>query len=296
MIGALDQARAAPDATRRAPATTRRGRSVTYASLIAFAIFFALPLVAMVVLSLQSNELQIIADQDSIRAFVPRSVSLQNYGDAFALPGVSRAVFNSSLITVVTVGIGLFVNSLCAYSLARMQWRGRGLILGLIIALMIVPFQAIAVPLLLIVNKLGWLDTYHVQIVPFVASPFFIFLFYQAFARLPRDLEEAALIDGAGPWMIYSRVVVPLSRPVFATVGILQALFVWGSFFWPLMVTRGPGVRPLPVAMQLLFSDPRVPFGDVFAFASIMTVPVVALFLVFQKWYVESAASWGLKG
>ena len=272
------------------------GVPLTYFVMVLLAIFFVFPVVAMVVLSLQPNETQVIADQDSIWAFFPRDLSLQNYEDIFGRDGVGRAVFNSALITVVTVGLGLVVNSMCAYGLARLQWIGRSFVIGLVVALMIVPFQSVSVPLLLIVNRLGWLDTYHVQIIPFVANPFFIFLFYQSFIGLPKEIEEAALIDGAGRWTIYRRIVAPLSRPTFATVGILQALFVWGSFFWPLMVTRGPDVRPLPVAMQVLFSDPSVPLGDVFAFAAVMTLPVLALYLVFQKWFVQSVASQGLKG
>ncbi|MCY3616473.1 MAG: carbohydrate ABC transporter permease [Acidimicrobiaceae bacterium] len=273
----------------------RLQRPVTYSVMVLLAIFFVFPVVAMVVLSLQPDETQVIADQDSIWAFFPRALSLQNYEDVFGRD-VGRAVFNSALITVVTVGLGLVVNSMCAYGLARLQWIGRNVVIGLVVALMIVPFQSVSVPLLLIVNRLGWLDTYHVQIIPFVANPFFIFLFYQSFIGLPKAIEEAALIDGAGRWTIYRRIVVPLSRPTFATVGILQALFVWGSFFWPLMVTRGPDVRPLPVAMQVLFSDPNVPLGDVFAFAAVMTLPVLALYLLFQKWFVQSVASQGLKG
>ncbi|MEO1065334.1 MAG: carbohydrate ABC transporter permease [Actinomycetota bacterium] len=274
----------------------RLTRLLTYLGMTLLAVFFVFPVVAMLVLSLQPNETQIVADQRSIWAFIPRAFSLENYADIFGRDGVTRAVFNSALITVMTVGLGLVVNSMCAYSLARLQWVGRNVVLGVIVALMIVPFQSVSVPLLLIVNRLGWLDTYHVQIVPFVANPFFIFLFYQAFIGLPKEIEEAALIDGASRWTIYRRIVVPLSKPAFATVGILQALFVWGSFFWPLMVTRGPEVRPLPVAMQVLFVDPQVPFGDVFAFAAVMTMPVLALYLVFQKWFVQSVASSGLKG
>ncbi len=273
----------------------RLRRPLTYAVMVLLAIFFVFPVVAMVVLSLQPDETQVIADQDSIWAFFPRALSLQNYEDIFGRD-VGRAVFNSALITVVTVGLGLVVNSMCAYGLARLQWIGRSVVIGAVVALMIVPFQSVSVPLLLVVNRLGWLDTYHVQIIPFVANPFFIFLFYQAFIGLPKEIEEAALIDGAGRWTIYRRIVAPLSRPTFATVGILQALFVWGSFFWPLMVTRGPDVRPLPVAMQVLFSDPNVPLGDVFAFAAVMTLPILALYLAFQKWFVQSVASQGLKG
>lgn len=275
---------------------TRISRAITYLGMGLLAVFFIFPVVAMIVLSLQPNETQILADQRTIWAFIPRTVSLENYRDIFDRDGVARAVFNSAFITFTTVALGLVVNSMCAFSLARLQWRGRNVLLGLIVALMIVPFQTVSVPLLLIVNRLGWLDTYHVQIIPFVANPFFVFLFYQAFIGLPKEIEEAAVIDGASLWTIYARIVTPLSRPTFATVGILQALFVWGSFLWPLMVTRGPDVRPLPVAMQVLFSDPQVPFGDVFAFAAVMTLPILALYLVFQKWFVQSVASQGLKG
>ncbi len=296
-VGATGRTRTTPD--RAGLSRKRRARIVralTYLGMTLLAVFFIFPVVTMIVLSLQPNETQILADQRTIWAFIPRTVSLENYRDIFDRDGVARAVFNSAFITFTTVALGLVVNSMCAFSLARLQWRGRNVLLGLIVALMIVPFQTVSVPLLLIVNRLGWLDTYHVQIIPFVANPFFIFLFYQAFIGLPKEIEEAAVIDGASLATIYARIVVPLSRPTFATVGILQALFVWGSFLWPLMVTRGPDARPLPVAMQVLFSDPQVPFGDVFAFAAVMTLPILALYLVFQKWFVQSVASQGLKG
>lgn len=295
-IGASLDTPPEPQKFRSAARQARIRKILLYTFMTLLAVFFVFPVVAMIVLSLQKDETQIIADQRTIWAFIPRSISLQNYRDIFNRDGVSRAVFNSALITICTVGLGLIVNSMCAYSLARLQWLGRNVVLAGVIALMIVPFQSVSVPLLLIVNRLGWLDTYHVQIVPFVANPFFIFLFYQSFIGLPKEIEEAALIDGANRWTIYRRIIVPLTRPTFATVGILQALFVWGSFFWPLMVTRGPEVRPLPVAMQVLFVDPNIPFGDVFAFAAVMTLPVLGIYLIFQKWFVQSVASQGLKG
>ncbi|MEO1056045.1 MAG: carbohydrate ABC transporter permease, partial [Actinomycetota bacterium] len=156
----------------RASRRRRRVRRVLlYVLMIALAVFFVFPVVAMVVLSLQPDETQILADQQSIWAFIPRTFSLQNYRDVFDRDGVARSLFNSVLITTLTVGFGLIVNSMCAFSLARLQWPGRRILLALIVALMIVPFQSVSVPLLLIVNRLNWLDTYHVQIVPFVANP-----------------------------------------------------------------------------------------------------------------------------
>ena len=146
------------------------------------------------------------------------------------------------------------------------------------------------------VNRFGWLDSYHVQIIPFIADAFSIFLFYQFFIGLPKDLDEAALVDGASPFRIYTSIIVPLSKPVFATVAILQFLTRWGDFLWPLMVTRGEDYRPLPVAIQQFFSqDPKV-WGDIFAFSAMITIPVLIVFLLFQKWFVQSVATSGVKG
>lgn len=151
-------------------------------------------------------------------------------------------------------------------------------------------------PFLLVVNRFGWLDSYHVQIIPFIADALSIFLFYQFFINLPKDLEEAALVDGASFLRIYWSIVLPLSKPVFATVAILQFILRWGEFLWPLMVSRGETFRPLPLAMQQFFSqDPKM-WGDIMAFAAMMTVPVLIIFLLFQKWFVQSVASTGVKG
>ena len=125
---------------------------------------------------------------------------------------------------------------------------------------------------------------------------FSIFLFYQFFINIPKDLEEAALVDGASRFRIFWTIIVPLSRPVFATVAILQALANWNRFMWPLMVTRGVEVRPLTVGMQTFFGqDPRL-WGDLMAFAAMITIPVLIVFLLFQKWFVQSVASTGIKG
>jgi multiple sugar transport system permease protein len=188
------------------------------------------------------------------------------------------------------------INSLIAYALARLRFAGRGVLLTIIIALIIIPLEAVVVPLLLIVNRFGWLDSYHVQIIPFIADPFSIFLFYQFFIGLPKDMEEAALVDGASLFGIYWKIVLPLSSPVFATVAILQFLLHWNDFLWPLMVTRGETYRPLMVAIQQFFSqDPKV-WGDIMAFASMITIPVLFVFLLFQKWFVQSVATTGVKG
>ncbi len=278
--------------------------TLDYLLMIGFAFFFLFPLVFMLVSSIKNSEMQVTSDMSTLYAFIPYGdLGFQNYRDVFAQLSFGRLMFNSVFIVMTMVVLGLAVNSLIAYALARLNFKGRGAILSVIVALIIVPFQAVAVPLLLLVNNLpwfdgstSWLDTYHVQIIPFIADAFSIFLFYQFFIGLPKELEEAALVDGASRFRIFWNIVLPLSRPVFATVAILQFLTHWGDFLWPLMVTRGERVRPLTIGMQSFFGqDPRL-WGDLMAFAAMITVPVLIVFLLFQKWFVQSVATSGIKG
>jgi multiple sugar transport system permease protein len=278
--------------------------TLDYAILILLSFFFLFPVVFMLVTAFKTNEDQILRDVAGLRAFVPYGpLGLQNFFDVFNRMEFGRFMWNSVFVVGVTVILGLVVNSMAAYALARLRWGGRKIMLAVVVALIIIPFEAVAVPLLLLVNNLpwidgsiGWLDTYHVQIIPFIADAFSIFLFYQFFIGLPKDLEEAALVDGASRFRIYWNIIVPLSRPVFATVAILKFLYYWGSYLWPLMVTRRPEVRPLTVGMQQFFGQyPRL-WGDIMAFASMITIPVLIIFLLFQKWFVQSVASSGVKG
>jgi multiple sugar transport system permease protein len=280
------------------------GKVFTYVVMTLLGIFFLFPIVFMLVSSIKQNEFQVVTDMSTLRAFVPvGDLGLQNYRDVFNSLGFGHQFFNSLFVMVVTVVIGLFVNSMIAYALARLRFKGKNLLLSVIIALIVIPFEAVAIPLLIIVNKLPWfggattwLDTYHVQIFPFIADAFSIFLFYQFFIDIPKDLEEAALIDGASLFGIYRKVIMPLSKPIIATVAILQSLNSWNRFMWPLMVTRGEDVRPLTVGIQAFFGQSPRLWGDLMAFASLITVPVLIVFLLFQKWFVRSVASTGIKG
>ncbi len=268
-----------------------------YLLLTLLAFFFLFPLVFMIVSSLKHNEMQIIRDMSGLLGFVPYGeIGIKNYLDVFDQMNFGRFMFNSMFITVTTVVCGLLINSMLAYALARLRFKGQRLILAVVVALIIIPKEAVVIPLLLMVNRIGWIDSYQVQIVPYIADAFSIFLFYQFFIGLPKDLDEAAIVDGASRARIYWNVIIPLSRPVFASVAILQSIFRWGEFLWPLMVTRGEKFRPLPVAIQQFFSqDPKV-WGDIFAFASMITIPLLIIFLLFQKWFVRSVASSGIKG
>jgi len=272
-------------------------KTCNYILLSVLAFFFLFPILFMLMSSFKNSEFQVIKDMSSFWAFLPRGdMGIQNYLDVFRQMPFFRFLFNSTLIVTVLVCCGLFINSMMAYALARLEFRFKWVILSIIIALIIVPFEAVAIPLLLMVNHLGWVDSYHVQIIPFIADALSIFLFYQFFIGLSKDLERAAIVDGAGPFRIYWSIVLPLSKPVFATVAILQFLTRWADFLWPLMVTRGESYRPLPVAMQQFYTQEPKVWGDIMAFAALITIPVLVLFLIFQKWFVRSVASTGVKG
>ncbi len=276
-----------------------------YLLMVMIAIIMVFPLVFMIVSSLKPD-MQLLQDSSSLRAFLPiGDISLDNYGAMFDRAPVARFIFNSVLITVVTVSLSLFINSMAAFSLAVLRWRGRNLVLAVIIATFIIPFETVAIPLLLVVNSLpwlglngftiGWLDSYHVQIIPFVADSLSIFLFVQYFRDLPKDLIEAARIDGANWWQIYRQIFVPISGPVFATVAILKFLVMWNQYLWPLMVVRSEEFRPVMVGVQYFFQL-NTAWGEVMAYLSAITIPVLLFYLFLQRAFIESIASTGIKG
>jgi len=294
-----------------APAPMKRSALAyaLYALAVLFVFIFIFPFLFMVSASFKTND-QIFADLTSWRAFVPvGDLSLRNYVDVFATGGIGRFMFNSVLITVITVALGLIVNSLAAFALARLEWSGKSAILALLVVLLIIPFEAIAVPMMLMVAELpgiafengaptitgSWLDTHHVQIFPFVANAFSIFLFYQFFKNIPRDFDEAAYLDGATPMQVYRHVIVPLSGPVFATVAILQALAMWNQYLWPVITVPGEDARPLMVGMQQFFGLTTI-WGRIMAYATLITLPVLVAFIVFQRWFVRSVIGSGVKG
>jgi multiple sugar transport system permease protein len=216
-----------------------------------------------------------------------------------------RFITNSVIVSVSTVALGVVVNSMAAFALARLNFRGRKILLGIIIATLIVPFETLALPLLWWVNKLpwldanglsyGWLDTYQVQIVPFIANAFSIFLFYQYFDSIPKDFDEAATVDGAGWFKIYYKIVMPLSGPAVATVAILTFLPAWNQYMWPLMVVQSEELRPAMVGIDY-FKQLNTSWGQIMAYASMITIPVLIMFIAFQRAFINSIASSGVKG
>jgi len=276
---------------------------------IGLTVLFLFPILFMFVSSLKPDQ-QIFGDLSSIAAFLPiGNISMDNYAAVFDRVPAARFLVNSIGISAITVVAGILVNSLAAFALSRMRVRGKTVILTLIIATLIVPFETLALPLVWWVNQLpsfeltefgfmftkGWIDTYQVQIIPFVANAFSIYLFHQYFESIPKELDEAARMDGAGWFRIYRQVVMPLSGPAIATVAILTFLPAWNSYLWPLMVVQTEELRPVMVGVQYFFQL-NVSWGEVMAYSTLITLPVVALFIAFQRSFVNSIASSGVKG
>jgi multiple sugar transport system permease protein len=300
-----ERRRSAEEAARR----RRRRKVLGYLPMVLLALFFLFPLVFMFVSSLKPDA-QILSDIDSPQAFLPvGDISLANYSGVFDRVPVARFILNSVLVTTLIVGLGIIVNSMAGFALSRLEWGGRKVLLTVIIATLIVPFETIAIPMVYWVSKLptivmengvpmydfGWLNSYHVQVIPFIANAFSIFLFTQYFSTIPKSFDEAARIDGAGWFTIYRKIIVPLSGPAFATVAILTFLPAWNQYLWPLMVVQQEDLRPVMVGMQYFFQiNPA--WGEVMAYTSLITLPVLVMFLAFQRAFVSSIASSGVKG
>jgi multiple sugar transport system permease protein len=267
-----------------------------YAVLLIVAALFFAPIAYMVIGSFKPSA-EVL---DGLSGFVPKDLSLDNYRGVFArFDSPSTGYFanfylTSTIVSVVIVVGGLIINSLAGYALARLQWKGRNLALSIVVLIVILPFEAIAVPLFYMLND--YRNTYFVQFIPFVANAFSIYLFYTFFIGIPRQIQEAARIDGAGPWKTFFLIIAPMSKPVFASVTILTFLAAWSSFLFPVMVVDQPQYRPLPLAISVFKAEPPTDWGQIFAFGVLLVLPVVIVFLLFQRWFVQSVASSGLKG
>ena len=256
----------------------------------------------------------IFADVKSWKAFFPvGDINFDQYVGVFERLPMAQFVFNSLFVSGVVVIAGLFVNSLAAFAIARLRFRGQNTLLVFLIATLVIPFETIAMPLLVLVNSLprlswedgsveitiGWLNTYLVQIMPFIAGGFSIFLFVQYFKTLPKELDEAAIIDGASYFSIYWRIIVPLAGPAFATSAILSFLAIWNAYLWPVMVVQTEALRPVQVGLDYFWvstSEEGTQWGQIMAYSTLITLPILIIFVIFQRAFVASVASSGVKG
>jgi multiple sugar transport system permease protein len=275
---------------------TRAIRGLQYLILSIVTLIFFAPIAYLLIGSFKPND-EVLA---GLKGFIPEHLSFNNYARVFqAFDSDATGYFWKFYLTSVVVSLiivvgGLVVNSMLAYALARLRWRGRNLVLGFVVLLVILPFEAIAVPLFDLMN--GYRNTITVQAVPFIASAFSVYLFYTFFIGLPAEIQESARLDGAGPFRVFYQIIVPMSKPVFASVTILSFLSAWNSFLFPLMMIDSADVRPLPLAMTVFYQQQQKEWGTIFAFGVMLVLPVMIVFLIFQKFFIQSVASSAVKG
>ncbi|MCU1408670.1 MAG: Carbohydrate transporter rane protein 2, family [Microbacteriaceae bacterium] len=270
-------------------ARKRAASTARYSFLIVFGLVMLVPLLFVLYVSLLPTS--------SYPGVVgPTGWTLDNYFYVFQHAPIGRWYLNTALVTVCVVAGAVVVNTLAGWALARFQFRGRGLIFLAIVAILMIPLQAYLIPMYLQVVDLGWLNTFQALIIPFLANPLLIFLMRQSFSTLPKELEEAAAIDGAGRFRTFLKIGVPLSVTAIATQAILSATWTWNGFLVPVTFTNDKEMFMLTVGLNSLqaqnYTLPTVQMAGVV----LLTVPVIVMFLIFQRFIVPSLASTGIKG
>ena len=277
---------------RRRPVT--RGSVGRYVGLVALALLFVSPLLFMLVTSFKTR----IEAAGAPPTWIPQEPTLQAY-DAILTAAdtpVLRWFANSMIAASANSLLVVTTAALAAYPLARMDFRGKKIVFATIIATLFVPPVILIIPNYLIVGELKWLDTLAAVIVPTAASAFGVFFLRQFFLSLPRELEEAAILDGANRWQIFLRVVVPLSKPALVTLALLAFLTNWNDFLWPVYVLFSPETQTLPPGLSNLQSANAVRYDLLMAGAVIASLPVLLLYVFAQRFIIEGVSRSGLKG
>ncbi len=263
-----------------------------YVVLVVLALFFILPLVWMISTSfkpfqevLQSN-------------WLPIKPTLENYAGIFSDPSVPVYNWfgNSLLIATVYTVLILIVDALAGYAYARMEFAGRDLIFGLMLATLVMPGLMFLIPNYLTVSQLGWINQFQGVILPGLAGVFGVFYMRQFFQGIPKELEEAARIDGASPFQIFFHIALPLSSGALATLAVLSFMTSWNDFLWPLLVLTDRLKQTLPAGLATLQGQYTFDYGKLMAGAAVTAVPVLVIYLFLQRYIVESVKTTGLKG
>lgn len=269
---------------------------IIYIGMTVAALIFMFPLIWMIVSSFKDDAM-IFSDITSLKAFLPafKEDIFFNYKEVLAKLPLIKAMLNSLSYIVVIIALGLVVNSMAGYAFARLKFPKKNLFFSIILAVMIIPGQTVMLPQFSIIYKLGLSNSYLALILPAIASPMYIFLFRQNFMGIPESIEEAAKLDGASAVRTFFQLIVPLAKPVYATVAILVFIAYWNDFVWPVMVISDTSKQTIQMALSSLFSIQPINYGNVMAGLTLVTIPVLIIFLSLQKYYVAGIASTGAK-
>ncbi len=271
---------------------TRAGAMAILVVLIVLSLAALVPLYWMFATSLTPSAMTVKLPPE----LIPSEPTLDNYRAVVRQPNFYRWVLNSVIQAVSITAVTVATASMAGYALAKLPFRGSRALFWLFILSMMLPFEAILVPLFLVVTRLGLVDTYLGLLLPLAASPFSIFLMKQFIQTLPTELLDAARVDGAGEARIFWEVVLPLVRPGLAFLGIITFVAQWNSFVWPLVVTRSSEMRTLQVGLVLIREQEPLFFGLQMAAAVLAAIPVIVIFFSFQRYFLRGVTVGALKG
>jgi multiple sugar transport system permease protein len=281
---------AADTPARRARWTT--GRLLALLAALVLAAAWVLPLAWAVATSLKP-------EGETTRTpleWIGSTVTLDAYRQVWGSGDLTRWMLNSAYVSVVTTALTVLLCATAAYGFSRTAFRGRRVLYGLVLAGIMVPPQVLIAPLFAEMAALGLVDTYWGVILPQVAVPAMVFILVKFFDGVPRELEEAAFVDGAGRWRVFWTIVMPLSRPVLAAVAIFTFISTWNNFLWPFLVTTDPGGMTLPVGLVNVQSSYGVRYAQMMASLVIAGLPLLVVFALFQRQIVRGVAHTGLAG
>ena len=271
------------------------GNVIFYLGNIIVGLIFVSPLLWMLASSFKP-ELEIFSNLNSLSTFIPKSFTLANYVEVFQRIKVFT-ILKNTLIYIGIVLIGdLLLGSMFGYALAKMKYRFRGISLTIVIALMSMPVEAIILPLYIEMAQLNWVNTMLGLTIPFMMNCFSIYMFYSYFIGIPDELIEAAKVDGCGPIRTYFKIIMPISKTVFATVLILDFVSRWNDFMWPFLITTGEEKRTVQLAVQIFVGVSPIHYGVIMAVLTLASIPMILMYIFMQKFYVEGIASTGIKG
>lgn len=283
------------------PSPPRRGRRQHRATtgvwvrtiLLAIgAVGMLFPFAWMVATSLTSDARLFVTPPD----LIPEPLVTDSYQRLLGGLSLGRWMLNSAIVALAATTAQVLTSAMAAYGFTRFVFRGREALFVLYLATLMVPLQVLLVPLFVQMRTLGLVDTYAALILPLIAAPFGVFLLRQSFLTLPRELEEAAFIDGATHWKVFTRIVLPNSKPALATFGVLAFMASWNSFLWPLVAVSSDSMMTLPLGLATLQGRFTTAWNLVMAGSTLSVIPIVAVYLAAQRFIVQGVALSGLKG
>lgn len=269
-----------------------------YIALLVLAVIFLVPYLWMMISSIRPNaEIFKFTYPFTWKTLIPVNVTLNNYVEIFRDYGFGKNLLNSLIVAFFQVAGTLLLSCLAGYVFSRIKFRGRELLFAVIMMASMIPFEVIMVPMYSVARQLGLTDKLVGIWLPWIANPLGIFLIRQAFNGLPKDFDEAAMVEGANHFQIFSKVLLPNIKPTLITLTLMSFLWSWNAFLWPLIVVAKPSKQLIQVAISQYALPQQTPmWGNIFAASAIATVPILILFIALQKYYISGAIASGIKG